>query len=164
MIKKSIPFSLSCYGEFDGFSSSRFPEGVRSGRQHGSGHELRRLRYVHPQRDLVQFSLTRVIHVSPRQSHYSVSEEQPTDNKHDEAIVRAIIQMGTSLGLVAIAEGVESESTLARLIDLGCHEGQGLHWAPAMPPGEFLEFFRKCRSMSWMPSERTAAGARAGGR
>ena len=87
-----------------------------------------------------------------------------TDNRHDEAIVRAIIQMTTSLGLVAIAEGVESESTLARLIDLGCHEGQGLHWAPAMPPGEFLEFFRKCRSMSWMPSERTAAGARAGGR
>ena len=87
-----------------------------------------------------------------------------TDSRHDEAIVRAIVQMTTSLGLVAIAEGVESESTLARLIDLGCHEGQGLHWAPAMPPGEFLEFFRKWRSMSWMPSERTAAGARAVGR
>ena len=88
-----------------------------------------------------------------------------TDDKHDEAIVRAIIQMTTSLGLVTIAEGVESESTLARLIELGCHQGQGLHWAPAMPSGEFLEFVRKCRSMSWMPSghERTAAGARAVG-
>ena len=87
-----------------------------------------------------------------------------TDDRHDEAIVRAIIQMTASLGLVAIAEGVESKSTLARLIDLGCHEGQGLHWAPAMPPREFLEFVRKCRSMSWMPSGRTAAGARAVGR
>jgi diguanylate cyclase (GGDEF)-like protein len=87
-----------------------------------------------------------------------------TDDRHDEAIVRAIIQMATGLGLVAIAEGVESESTLARLVDLSCHEGQGLHWAPAMPPGEFLEFFRKCRSMSWMPGGRTAAGARAVGR
>jgi len=66
-----------------------------------------------------------------------------TDDKHDEAIVRAIIQMTASLGLVAIAEGVESESTLARLIELGCHEGQGLHWAPAMPSGEFLEFAKK---------------------
>src|SRR6478735_1993711 len=87
-----------------------------------------------------------------------------TDDRHDKAIVRAIIQMTTSLGLVAIAEGVENESTLARLIDLGCHEGQGLHWAPAMPPGEFLEFFRNRRSMSWMPRGRTAAGARAVGR
>ena len=84
-----------------------------------------------------------------------------TDDKHDEAIVRAIIQMATSLGLVTIAEGVESESTLARLIELGCHEGQGLHWASAMPSGEFLEFVRKCRSMAWVPTghERTAARA-----
>ena len=68
-----------------------------------------------------------------------------TDDKHDEAIVRAIIQMTTSLGLVTVAEGVETESTLARLIQLGCQQGQGLHWAPAMPAGEFLEFATKRR-------------------
>jgi len=87
-----------------------------------------------------------------------------TDDRHDKAIVRAIIQMTTSLGLVAIAEGVENESTLARLIDLGCHEGQGLHWAPAMPAEEFLEFFRTCRSTSWMAGGPTAVSARAVGR
>jgi diguanylate cyclase (GGDEF)-like protein len=88
-----------------------------------------------------------------------------TDDRHDEAIVGAIIQMTTSLGLLTIAEGVESESTLARLIELGCDQGQGLHWAPAMPSGEFLEFVRNGRSMSWMPSghERTAAGSQAVG-
>ena len=75
-----------------------------------------------------------------------------TDDKHDEAIVRAIIQMTTSLQLVTIAEGVESESALARLVELGCHEGQGLYWAPALPPGEFLEFVTKRRSMRWIPS------------
>src|SRR5436190_1663911 len=77
-----------------------------------------------------------------------------TDDRHDKAIVRAIIQMTTSLGLVAIAEGVENEATLVRLIELGCHEGQGLHWAPALPPGEFLEFFRRRRSMSWIAQRR----------
>jgi predicted signal transduction protein with EAL and GGDEF domain len=88
-----------------------------------------------------------------------------TDDRHDEAIVGAIIQMTTSLGLLTIAEGVESESTLARLIELGCDQGQGLHWAPAMPSGEFLEFVRNGRSTSWMPSahERTAAGSQAVG-
>jgi len=86
-----------------------------------------------------------------------------TDDKHDEAIVRAIIQMTTSLGLLTIAEGVESESTLARLIELGCHQGQGLHWAPALPSGEFLKFVTRRRSMRWMPSgpEATAASTEA---
>jgi EAL domain-containing protein (putative c-di-GMP-specific phosphodiesterase class I) len=74
--------------------------------------------------------------------------------------------MSTSLGLVTIAEGVETESTLARLLELGCHQGQGLHWAPAMSAEEFPEFVRKCSSMRWMPSkhQRTAAGVRMVGR
>jgi len=86
-----------------------------------------------------------------------------TDDKHDEAIVRAIIQMTTSLGLVTIAEGVESESTLARLIELGCHQGQGLHWAPALPSREFLEFVTKRRSLRWTSTgpEATATGPEA---
>jgi len=89
-----------------------------------------------------------------------------TTDKQDEAIVRAIIQMSTSLGLVTIAEGVETESTLDRLLELGCHQGQGLHWAPAMPAEEFPDFVRKCSSMRWMPSkhQRTAAGVRVVGR
>jgi len=86
-----------------------------------------------------------------------------TDDKHDEAIVRAIIQMTTSLQLVTIAEGVEGESTLARLVELGCHEGQGLHWAPALPSEEFLEFATKRWSMSGIPSgpEAVATGPEA---
>ena len=89
-----------------------------------------------------------------------------TDDVHDEAIVRAIVQMGTSLSLLTVAEGVESESTMARLMEMGCHEGQGFHWAPAMPAGEFLEFVRKCRWMNQMPGRhlRTAPPAHAVGR
>jgi diguanylate cyclase (GGDEF)-like protein len=83
-----------------------------------------------------------------------------TDDKHDEAIVRAIIQMTTSLGLVTIAEGVENESTLARLIELGCHQGQGLHWAPALSSREFLEFVTKHRPVRWIPSEPEATATR----
>jgi diguanylate cyclase (GGDEF)-like protein len=73
-----------------------------------------------------------------------------TDDKHDEAIVRAIVQMATSLQLVTIAEGVESAPTLARLREIGCHEGQGFLWAPALPAEEFLDFVRKHQAR-WLP-------------
>ena len=61
----------------------------------------------------------------------------PVD-KHDEAIVRAIIQMANSLQLTTVAEGVESVEVLARLLDMGCTEGQGQHWSAALPAEEFL--------------------------
>ena len=73
-----------------------------------------------------------------------------TDDKHDEAIVRAIVQMASSLQLVTIAEGVESAATLARLVEIGCHQGQGFLWAPALPAEEFLDFVRKHQAR-WMP-------------
>jgi diguanylate cyclase len=74
----------------------------------------------------------------------------PVD-KHDEAIVRAIIQMANSLQLTTVAEGVESAEVLARLIDMGCTEGQGQHWSAAMPAEEFLGFVRRHRAAGWVP-------------
>ena len=63
-----------------------------------------------------------------------------TRDTHDEGIVRAIIEMAHSLKLEAVAEGIEDEATLARLIELGCEYGQGFHWSPALPPEEFFAF------------------------
>jgi diguanylate cyclase len=74
----------------------------------------------------------------------------PAD-KHDEAIVRAIIQMAQSLQLSTVAEGVESPAALASLIDMGCTEGQGLHWSAALPADEFLDFVRSHGAAGWVP-------------
>lgn len=71
------------------------------------------------------------------------------DHSGDAAIVRAIIQMATSLGLKTIAEGVEDANTAALLRSLGCTQAQGYFWARPMPADEvagFVEFWRKDQS------------------
>jgi len=62
------------------------------------------------------------------------------DDVHDQAIVRAIVQMAASLNLFTVAEGVEDDATLALLGDLGCQQGQGFLWSPAVPAAEFEAF------------------------
>ncbi len=74
----------------------------------------------------------------------------PAD-KHDEAIVRAIVQMAQNLQLSTVAEGVESAAALACLIEMGCTEGQGLHWSAALPADEFAAFVRQHRAGGWVP-------------
>ncbi|MBX3634100.1 MAG: EAL domain-containing protein [Rubrivivax sp.] len=64
------------------------------------------------------------------------------DNAEDEAIVRAIVQMAGALRLGVIAEGIEDAATLERLRGIGCTQGQGYHWAPALPAEQFSEFVR----------------------
>jgi diguanylate cyclase (GGDEF)-like protein len=48
-------------------------------------------------------------------------------SRDDAAIVRATIQLADSLGLVVVAEGVESELLRRSLADLGCDVAQGYH-------------------------------------
>jgi diguanylate cyclase (GGDEF)-like protein len=59
------------------------------------------------------------------------------DNRDSVAITRAIIQMGRSLGMTVIAEGVETEAQRAFLADHGCDELQGLLISAPLPQAEF---------------------------
>ncbi len=55
-------------------------------------------------------------------------------------IVETIIQLGHSLDLEVIAEGIEQQSQAALLKQMGCHEGQGYLFAKPMPMNELLAF------------------------
>ncbi len=53
------------------------------------------------------------------------------------AIVRSTIDLGHNLGLVVVAEGVETDHELERLSRFGCDFAQGFRLAKAMPAAEF---------------------------
>ena len=64
------------------------------------------------------------------------------DNAEDQAIVTAIISMANSLGMLTIAEGVETAAQVAFLRDLGCDEMQGYWLSRPLPADQFTEFMR----------------------
>ena len=52
--------------------------------------------------------------------------------------MRAIIGLGTGLGVTVTAEGVETEAELACLRAEGCNEAQGFLFSKARPNGEIV--------------------------
>ena len=61
----------------------------------------------------------------------------------DSTIVRAIIQLGKSLGMLVIAEGVETAEQERYLIDEGCNEGQGYYYSKPLPASELVILLRQ---------------------
>ena len=53
-----------------------------------------------------------------------------------ETVVRAIVNLGNSLGKTVIAEGIETASQFAQLREMGCHAGQGFHMSSPLSPQE----------------------------
>ena len=54
------------------------------------------------------------------------------DDPADEAILRAVVEVGHALGLGMIAEGVETAAQLGVLVELGCHLAQGWFFGQEM--------------------------------
>ena len=64
-----------------------------------------------------------------------------TTDPDDAAITRGIIGLAKSLGLRAVAEGVEHDAQLEYLIRYGCEEAQGYLLARPLSPQAFQESF-----------------------
>ncbi|MCD9567816.1 putative bifunctional diguanylate cyclase/phosphodiesterase [Pseudomonas protegens] len=67
------------------------------------------------------------------------------DDDDDATIVRAIIQLGKSLGMQVIAEGVETAEQEAYIISEGCHEGQGYHYSKPLPARELGAYLKQAQ-------------------
>ena len=73
----------------------------------------------------------------------------------DEAIVRSIIDLASSLGLRVVAEGVEDDRTRRLLMEAGCDVAQGWFYARPMPADDLVSWLTRYRppqqQLSWPP-------------
>ncbi|MEJ1158219.1 putative bifunctional diguanylate cyclase/phosphodiesterase [Prosthecomicrobium sp. N25] len=59
--------------------------------------------------------------------------------RRTQALVRTTITLGAELGLPIVAEGIERNEEMERMVELGVEYGQGYLFAPPMPHREFRQ-------------------------
>lgn len=80
----------------------------------------------------------------------------------DEAIIEAIVKIASSLGLLTVAEGVETEVQLAFLRSMGCDQIQGYFYSKPVKHSDLFDqwFYRQPRlagsSVRQFPTQRSA--------
>jgi EAL domain-containing protein (putative c-di-GMP-specific phosphodiesterase class I) len=84
-----------------------------------------------------------------------------TDSAEDANIVRSAIQLGHSLNLSVIAEGIETPEHLKQLEDFGCDIAQGFHLGRPVPAEHIPGALRALREPSY---DVLGSGSSAGGR
>jgi diguanylate cyclase (GGDEF)-like protein len=73
----------------------------------------------------------------------------------EPALAKAIIDLGRSLGLYVIVEGLEHQEQVTRLTDLGCRLGQGYHYSRPLPPSELEAMMMRNGVKGWPSCHRT---------
>jgi diguanylate cyclase (GGDEF)-like protein len=88
------------------------------------------------------------------------------DDANDAEIARLVIMLAASLGLVVVAEGVETEAQREYLAGLGCERYQGYLFARPLPIAELEAFLAERDTVAAVAAGRCAGPevARAGGR
>ena len=59
-----------------------------------------------------------------------------TSSEHSSALIHSLVQLGKSLGLDTVAEGIEERQQLEQLRDEKCDTGQGFLYAKPLSPQE----------------------------
>ena len=83
--------------------------------------------------------------------------------EYESAFARAVIQLGDSLNLQTVAEGVETSDQLQELVRLGCEFGQGYYFSKPLPADAIEDLLRRGHSsvLNTREEERRATSARA---
>jgi EAL domain-containing protein (putative c-di-GMP-specific phosphodiesterase class I) len=68
-------------------------------------------------------------------------------DRQDLAIVEGVIGLSQTFGCAVVAEGVETPAQAQRLIEIGCHVGQGNGIAAAMPSDDVPDWIHHYKGM-----------------
>jgi len=82
------------------------------------------------------------------------------DGASDSSFIDAFVRLGSSLQIECIAEGIEHETQVPRLLERGCALGQGFHFAPPMDFDEldgYLGFRRLGEQLNLLVAPEQAA-------
>lgn len=71
----------------------------------------------------------------------------------DETITQTIVNLGQNLRLRVIAEGVESQAQMEKLLSFGCHEAQGFFYSEAVCSDTFQTFLANDWRFAGMAAE-----------
>ena len=69
--------------------------------------------------------------------------DKVVDNEIDQAIIKALRNLGITAGFNLVIEGVETREQLKLLRSLGCELGQGYYYSPAVPADEVPALIEK---------------------
>jgi diguanylate cyclase (GGDEF)-like protein len=81
------------------------------------------------------------------------------ENDDRAALLRSVVEMGHSLGLVSVAEGVEELGEGSALRDFGCTLAQGFHYSKPLVPQAVVELLA-ARAASEKPAEESRSTGR----
>ncbi len=70
------------------------------------------------------------------------------EDSASDAIVKAVVDMGHSLGLEVVAEGVETKEQLRYLQQLGCDYFQGYLFSKPLAEGDFITYIQRQRQLA----------------
>ncbi len=63
-------------------------------------------------------------------------------SQENHQIVRTIVELGKTLGMKVVAEGIETADQRERLLDMGCEFAQGYFWSPPVPAAQAFQMLR----------------------
>ncbi|TGN40282.1 sensor domain-containing protein [Marinobacter confluentis] len=66
-------------------------------------------------------------------------------DRNSSAIAKSVIVLAQSLGLEVVAEGIETNSQMTALKDMGCHAFQGYLFSKPLPLDDFLSIIKNTR-------------------
>ena len=82
-------------------------------------------------------------------------------SREDTTIIEHVIGMARGLGMVTVAEGVETADQVRYLRSLDCHMAQGFYYCKPQPPSVIDQIMGQANQEAWRPDAASAATAAA---